>query len=112
VNLSKPGWFAQSLAAEEERRDGGVHHCNAGPAWQFTSYRKPRTEKRGKPVARLVPLAVEKPRELFGCEEWVDPPICCPRSSSGIAGIIATKSASTKKTSQYKRRAMAGPIPD
>ena len=23
--------------------------------------------KRGKPVARLVPLAVEKPRRLFGC---------------------------------------------
>ena len=23
--------------------------------------------KRGKPVARLVPLAVDKPRNLFGC---------------------------------------------
>jgi prevent-host-death family protein len=23
--------------------------------------------KRGKPVARLVPLAVDKPRKLFGC---------------------------------------------
>ena len=23
--------------------------------------------KRGKPVARLVPLAVENPRKLFGC---------------------------------------------